>query len=216
MAKKREKKEDRQSGKKSPLLYGVVLLIAGALVGSVISTAIQSSSRQAQAPAQQGGDMFAQIKAYSDRVALNPRDGAAWVTLGNLYFDTDQPAKSVEAYSRALEINPGNPNVLTDMGVMHRALGEHQKALDAFARAIEADPRHETARMNTGVVLLHDFGDRDGAIRAWQDLVRINPQARNAEGVLISEVIVQMTGARHDSGTGAGSGPRLLAPGGGS
>lgn len=216
MGKKRVKKDEKQVTKKSPWLYGVVLLIAGALVGSVISTAIQSSSRQAQAPAQQGGGMLAQIKTYSDRVALNPGDGAAWIALGNLYFDTDQPAKSVEAYRRALEINPGNPNVLTDMGVMHRALGEHQKALDAFARAIEADPRHETARMNTGVVLLHDFGDRDGAIRAWQDLVRINPQARNAEGVLISEVIMQMTGARHDPGTGTGSGPRLLAPGGGS
>lgn len=216
MAKKRVKKDEKQVTKKSPWLYGVVLLIGGALVGSVVSTAIQSSSRQAQAPVQQGSGMLAQIKVYSDRVALNPGDGAAWVTLGNLYFDTDQPAKSIEAYSRALEINPGNPNVLTDMGVMHRALGEYQKALDAFARAIEVDPRHETARMNTGVVLLHDVGDRDGAIRAWQDLVRINPQARNAEGVLISEVIMQMTGARHDPGSGAGSGPRLLVPGGGS
>jgi predicted Zn-dependent protease len=216
MAKRSKKDSSRPVGKGSPLVYGIVFLLAGALVGGVLTTAVHMTPDKAQSGVQQGGGLSSQIKAYSDRVALNPRDGAAWVTLGNLYFDTDQPAKSIEAYSRALEINPGNPNVLTDMGVMHRALGEHQKALGAFARAIEADPRHETARMNTGVVLLHDVGDRDGAIRAWQDLVRINPQARNAEGVLISEVIMQMTGARHDPGTGAGSGPRLLAPGGGS
>lgn len=216
MAKRSKKDSSRPVGKGSPLVYGIVFLLAGALVGGVLTTAVHMTPDSSQSGVQRGGGLSSQIKAYSDRVALNPRDGAAWVTLGNLYFDTDQPAKSIEAYSRALEINPGNPNVLTDMGVMHRALGEYQKALDAFARAIEADPRHETARMNTGVVLLHDVGDRDGAIRAWQDLVRINPQARNAEGVLISEVIMQMTGARHDPGSGAGSGPRLLAPGGGS
>lgn len=216
MAKRSSKKEEKQAGKNSPMLYGVVLLIAGALIGGVVSTALQSTSRQAAAPAQQGGDMFAQIKAYSDRVALNPKDGAAWVSLGNLYFDTNQPAKSVEAYGRALEINPGNPNVLTDMGVMHRALGEYQKALDAFARAMEADPSHETARMNTGVVLLHDMGDKAGAIKAWQELVRINPQARNAEGRLVADMLRQMGGSVNDAGTGSEAGPRLLVPGGGS
>jgi cytochrome c-type biogenesis protein CcmH/NrfG len=142
-------------------------------------------------------------------VALNPQDVNAWITLGNLYFDTGQPAKSVEAYSRSLELRPGNPNVLTDMGVMHRSLGEFQQALDAFAKAVAVDPRHETARMNTGIVLLYDLGDREGAITAWQDLVRINPQAVNANGTPIAEVLREMTGKTPGAGDG---GQKLLAP----
>jgi tetratricopeptide (TPR) repeat protein len=141
-------------------------------------------------------------------VALNPQDVSAWTTLGNLYFDTNQPAKSIEAYTKALEINPNNPDVLTDMGVMHRALGEYQKALDAFARAIETNPRHETARMNTGVVLLHDLGDRAGAILAWEELVRINPRAMNANGTPVADMLREMTGQAQ----GAGGGQKLLAP----
>jgi cytochrome c-type biogenesis protein CcmH/NrfG len=152
--------------------------------------------------------MLGQIKIYSDRVALNPQDVGAWITLGNLYFDTGQPAKSVEAYSRALEISPGNPNVLTDMGVMHRSLGEFQKALDAFAKAIAVDPGHETARMNTGIVLLYDLGDKEGAIAAWQELVRINPRAVNANGMPIADILREMTGAAQD----AGGGQKLLGP----
>jgi len=99
--------------------------------------------------------------------------------------------------------------VLTDMGVMHRSLGEFQKALDAFAKAIAADPRHETARMNTGIVLLYDLGDREGAIAAWQDLVRTNPQAVNANGTLLAEVLREMTGKTPGA---VDSGQKLLVP----
>ncbi len=216
MAKSRKKNASQPAQKGNPLVYGVVFLLAGALIGGVLTTAVHTTSEKAPVQAQQGNNLADQIAVYAERVAQNPGDEKAWVTLGNLYFDTHQHEKSIEAYGRALEINPNNPNVLTDKGVMHRSLGEYQMALDCFAKAIAIDPGHETARMNTGVVLFHDMGDKAGAIKAWQELVRINPQAANAEGVLISEVIMQMTGARHDPGTGAGSGPRLLAPGGGS
>lgn len=218
MAKSRKKDASPPAQKNNPLVYGVVFLIAGALIGGVLTTAVHTTAEKAPVQTQQVNNLADQIAVQADRVARNPGDEKAWVTLGNLYFDTHQHEKSIEAYGRALEINPNNPNVLTDKGVMHRSLGEYQKALECFAKAIAIDPGHETARMNTGVVLFHDLGDKAGAIKAWQDLVRINPQARNAEGVLISEMVMQMTGARPDPGTGvgAGSGPRLLAPGGGS
>ena len=70
------------------LLYGIVILIAGALIGSAISTAFRSTSVQnTGAVQQQGSDLSAQIKVYSERVAVNPQDGNAWISLGNLYFD---------------------------------------------------------------------------------------------------------------------------------
>lgn len=209
MAKSRPAREPVSEKKSNPLRYGVLFLITGALIGSVFSMAFQSTSNTTPvASQQQDADLFNQVNVYSDRVALNPQDVSAWITLGNLYFDTSQPAKSIEAYSRALKINPNNPDVLTDMGVMHRAVGEYQKALDTFAKAIETNPRHETARMNTGVVLLHDLGDRAGAILAWQELVRINPRAMNADGTLVADMLREMTGPEQ----GAGGGQKLLAP----
>jgi len=210
MAKSSSKQKNATEKKSSPMIYGIVILMAGALLGVAFSTAFQSTSGQNAVPPQfQNGDLFSQIKIYSDRVAANPQDVDAWVTLGNLYFDTDQPAKSVEAYRRSLEINPNNPNVLTDMGVMHRKLREYQKALDAFAKAIEVNPEHETARMNAGVVMLYDLGDKQGAIRAWGDLVAMNPQARNAEGTLISDILKEMTGAEQSAQSAE---KKLLAP----
>ncbi len=208
MANSSKKQKSVPENKSNPLVYGVVILLTGALIGIAFSTAFHSSTGQNSPTVQtQDSGLGAKIKTYSDRVAMNPQDVSAWISLGNLYFDTNQPAKSVEAYSRALEIAPDNPNVLTDMGVMHRSLGEFQKALDAFAKAIAVDPRHETARMNTGIVLLYDLKDKEGAIQAWSDLVRVNPQAVNANGTPITEVLREMTAA----GQGGG-GKKLIAP----
>ena len=212
MAKSRKKNASQPAEKGNPLVYGVVFLLAGALIGGVLTTAVHTTSEKAPVQAQQGNNLADQIAVYADRVAQNPGDEKAWVTLGNLYFDTHQHEKSIEAYGRALEINPNNPNVLTDKGVMHRSLGEYQLALDCFAKAIAIDPGHETARMNTGVVLFHDMGDKAGAIKAWQELVRINPQATNAEGTPVADMLRQMGGEPASKGAG----PRLLAPGGGS
>jgi hypothetical protein len=67
--------------------------------------------------------------------------------------------------------------------------------------------------MNTGVVLLYDLKDKEAAIAAWQALVQVNPQAKNAEGRLVTDMIKQL------GGTAGGPQPgnsRLLAPGGGS
>lgn len=207
MAKSSKKQKSAPEKKSNPLVYGVVILLTGALIGIAFSAAFHSSTGTSSIPAQtQESGLAAKITTYSQRVATNPQDVNAWITLGNLYFDTHQPAKSIEAYSRALELNPDNPNVWTDMGVMHRSLGEFQKALDAFAKAIAVNPAHETARMNTGVVLLHDLGDKDGAIRAWQELIGINPQAVNANGTPIADMLREMTAA------GDGGDKKLLAP----
>jgi len=63
--------------------------------------------------------------------------------------------------------------------------------LAAFDKAIALDPRHDNARFNKGVVLLHDLNDRAGALAAWEELVRIRPDARTPDGQLLSEVIKQ-------------------------
>lgn len=194
MARTRTTTEKKSGTNTSPLMYAVVLLITGALVGGVVSTAIHSTPRETGARVQQSGDMGSQIKAYFDRVALNPKDKDAWIALGNLYFDADQPAQSVEAYSRALEIDPDNPNVLTDMGVMYRALGQYQNALDAFARAVAVDPGHETARFNTGIVRLYDLNDKIGAVEAWEGLARVNPRAVTPNGELVADLARKLRG----------------------
>lgn len=130
------------------------------------------------------------------KAASNPNDADAWIQLGNLYFDGNQPEKSINAYQKALALNPNNADVLTDMGVMYRTVKKFDKALECFNRAIAINPKHEISRMNKGVVLLHDLNDKPGAIRAWEELVTINPGAKTTEGELLSVYLKKISGHR--------------------
>jgi tetratricopeptide (TPR) repeat protein len=66
------------------------------------------------------------------------------------------------------------------------------EAIKAFDKAIEIDPRHEIARFNKGVVFLHDLKNFNGAIRTWEELLRINPSARAPGGQPLKELVAQL------------------------
>ena len=125
-------------------------------------------------------------------VVLETPAPLAWIELGNSYFDAGQNEKSIQAYRQALDIDPNNANVWTDMGVMYRRSGNPQEALKSFDKAIEVDPKHEVSRMNKGIVLLHDLNDMDGAIKAWEELLAVNPVATAPNGQSIDQMIQQM------------------------
>ena len=92
---------------------------------------------------------------------------------------------------KSLELNPDNANVWTDLGVMYRRSDNPKKALECFNRAADADPTHEVSRFNKGIVLLHDLNDMEGAIKAWEELLKINPFAMAGNGQSVDEIVKQ-------------------------
>ena len=60
-----------------------------------------------------------------------------------------------------------------------------------FDQAIAADPKLEQPRFNKGIVLMHDLDDREGAIKAWEGLLEVNPLAKAPNGQTIDEMVNQ-------------------------
>jgi len=116
-------------------------------------------------------------------VKKDPKNLPAWVELGNIYFDTDQPKEAIEAYSQYLAIKPDNPDVRTDMGIMYRKLGQFDKAIEEFRKAAQSDPKHANSRYNIGLVLLHDKQDIKGAVNAWEDYLKVDPNSQRAQRI---------------------------------
>ena len=129
------------------------------------------------------------LKALTDSVRQDPNDVAAWIQLGHLNFDRNAVPEAIAAYEKALALQPDNAPVRTDLGIMYRRKGQPRTAIEKFNRAIAVDPRHETARFNKGIVLMHDLGDRDGAIRAWEDLLEINPLAMAGNKQSVDQIV---------------------------
>lgn len=178
----------------------VVVLLVGALLGRYVfpyNPAMLGGGEQKRAIGQQGSSSPAaanqnlanSIKQHEDQVAREPNNAEAWEHLGNLYYDSGAPEKSISAYTKSIELKPGNTSVLVDMGVMYRELKEYDKALDSFRKALAINPKHEHALFNTGVVFFFDLKQKEEALKAWRELVKINPNAKAPSGQLVSKLI---------------------------
>jgi cytochrome c-type biogenesis protein CcmH/NrfG len=132
------------------------------------------------------------IMELEKKVVAEPGNVAAWTELGHYYFDTGQFQKAIDAYKKSLALNPYDANVLTDMGVMYRRVGKPKEALAAFEKAMKIDPKHEVSRFNKGIVLMGDLNDVQGAIQAWEELLKVNPNAKGPSGESIKNMIEQI------------------------
>jgi cytochrome c-type biogenesis protein CcmH/NrfG len=191
MAKTTQPELKQHMRKETALLIALLALAAG-FFGGVFFGVYKSGPSVTGMPA--GGtaaprEVQDQIAALEKETQQNPSNVAAWIDLGNAYFDTDQYKKSIQAYSKALELKPDNADVWTDMGVMYRKEGRPQDAIKAFDRAIAINPKHEVSRLNKGIVLFHDLKDTAGAIQAWEGLLAINPMAMAPGGMSVDQMV---------------------------
>jgi len=179
------------------LIIGLIGLVVGFIGGNIYSVYKSGSMgpRQAGMPGSSQNMTMEQSGRMLDlerEVEKNPGNTAAWLELGNLYFDTGKHQDAIQAYSKFLSINPNNANVWTDLGVMYRRVGNPSEAISSFDKAVEIDPRHEQARFNKGIVLFHDLGNRDAARQAWEELMKINPNFRTPTGQTLKELIEKL------------------------
>jgi len=185
--------------KKESLVPIVLVALIVGFVGGVLFTIYKSSSSlpvrgatpQQFAKEEQdiSEDYATKIFELERRTVEKPDDVNAWTQLGHLYFDSSNYDKAILAYNKSLGIKPDNADVLTDLGVMYRRSGHPKEAISAFDRAIRINPHHEISLFNKGIVLMHDLHDTEGAIKAWEALVSINPNAQTPTGQFVSELI---------------------------
>ena len=175
----------------------VVCLLLGSAVGYLLRGSEPAAVVPAQAAAQMpGGNLGpAQIPGFGsvpgggsspelvDKAAQpmlealkrNPRDADTLTRLGNLYYDSQLYQKAIEYYAQALKITPANPDVRTDMGTAMFYLGDSDKALAEFQKALSYKPNHANTLFNTGIVKWQGKKDAAGAIAAWEQLLKTNP-----------------------------------------
>jgi len=113
-------------------------------------------------------EVASKIKTLKEIVQKDPRNLPAWIELGNLYFDSDQPKEAIEAYSKYLPPSP----IIRISGRIWESCTDDSESLIAplkeFRKAAQSDPKHINSRYNIGIVLLHDKQDVKRAIKAWK------------------------------------------------
>jgi tetratricopeptide (TPR) repeat protein len=179
--------------KEYAFLFMLIAFVAGVVVGVVAAVyyedkipLMSSTTKQpipSPSPAAPPANVQKKIDHLQSILKDEPKNLDVLIQLGNLYFDAGQVNQAIETYSKALEINPENADVRTDLGIMYRRKGDYDRAIAEFRKAAEIDPKHANSRYNLGIVLLHDKGDIKGAIKVWEDYLKVEPTGPRAENI---------------------------------
>lgn len=184
--------------KQQPYVTFAIIFLVGFIcgVGFAVYKLGAGEGQQTVTTNQQANDQAAQMAAaitnLEATVTAKPDDFQSWVQLGHLYFDTDQADKAITAYETSLKYHSGDANLLTDLGVMYRRIKQPEKAIEWFEKAQALDQVHQPSRFNEGIVRFYDLKDTEGAIASWEELLKINPDAKAGNGQGMREFVEQV------------------------
>jgi cytochrome c-type biogenesis protein CcmH/NrfG len=105
----------------------------------------------------------------------NPDDFNTLVQVANLYYDGRQYPEAVNYYRLAVKGQPTNADLLTDLGTSLWYTGDADGAIAEFQQALKYRPDHPGTLFNLGVVRWQGKFDPKGAVQAWEQLLKTNP-----------------------------------------
>jgi cytochrome c-type biogenesis protein CcmH/NrfG len=192
----------------------VIGLIAGYLLLGVGTAKTAKSAATAAPPKMPAGHppmTMEQMRAMADRKAAplleklktNPADAAALTQLGALYSSAHQFPQSADYYRKALESDSKNLGTRTQLASSLYYNGDVDEALRQLQLVLKADPKNANALFNMGMMKWKGKDDTPGAIAAWEELLRSNPNLDRKSTVeqMIAEAKSQPAGAKPGSPT---------------
>ena len=178
----------------------IVLAVAGVLFGVIVGwvlgsqqarTSVPAAAPVAQAPpagqsqAQQGSRAVPvdqdRAKALEAVARQNPKDVQPRVQLGNMYFDAEQYPQAIEWYEQAFALDRKDSNLSTDLGVAYYSTNQPDRAITQFDHSLSLDPKHTKTLLNMGIVRAFGKQDLEGAARAWEQVVAIDPNSQEGQ-----------------------------------
>jgi tetratricopeptide (TPR) repeat protein len=109
-----------------------------------------------------------------------PADVQVRIDLGNLYFYAQRFEEAVPWYEAVLAREPEAVDVSTDLALAYYYLEDTDRALAQFDRSLEIDPAHPKTFLSIGMVRAFGNRDLDGAMAAWEEVVRVAPGSSEA------------------------------------
>lgn len=137
--------------------------MAGALSGQMPS--LEQMKQMADKKAE---PLLAKLKS-------DPNNSALLLQVGNIYKATHQFKDAVSYYDKALKVDSKNVLARNELASCLYYTGDVDGALAQLEQSLKDDPKNADALFNVGVIKLDAKKDAKGAVSAWQQLLKSNP-----------------------------------------
>lgn len=174
-------------------VLAAVCLVVGLALGylfrgshpSAIRVGAAESGSPASAVATKGGQMpsLDQMKHMADvqaqplleKLKTDSGNAGLLVQIAAVYRSAHQFKEAAEYYEKSLRINPKDVAIRTEMASCLYYVGDVDQALAQLEQSLKDDPKNANALFNLGVIRLDAKKDKQGAVAAWQQLLKSNP-----------------------------------------
>jgi cytochrome c-type biogenesis protein CcmH/NrfG len=203
-------------------VMAAVCLLIGVLVGYLVrgsanpagqapaTTVATPSSAPPPGMGQQRMPTMAEMKHMADKQAepllaqlkTDPRNVDLLYKTALTYKAAHQFQDAITYFQKALEVDPKNVPIRTEMASCMYYNGDVDGALAELNKSLSYDPKHAGTLMNIGIIKWKGKNDVNGAITAWETLLRLNPNFPQKE--VIEHLITE---AKQQQGTASAAPP---------
>jgi cytochrome c-type biogenesis protein CcmH/NrfG len=146
----------------------------------------QANAQPAPPPGHMGGEMpsLEQMKQMADSKAAplleklkgDPNNSDLLFQVGNIYKSTHQFKDAAGYYDKGLQVDPKNVPVRTELASCLYYNGDVDGAISQLQQALRYNPKDANSLFNLGMIKWKGKQDSKGAVAAWQELLKSNPQ----------------------------------------
>lgn len=125
------------------------------------------------------------------KLKADPRNSDLLNQIGTLYKAMHQFKEAAGYYQRAVDADPKNVAARTDLASCFFYEGDADGAIQQLLRSLSYDPKDANSLFNLGMIRLQAKNDPQGAVTAWQQLLKLNPTLADDKKSAVEKLIAQ-------------------------
>jgi len=111
-----------------------------------------------------------------EKLKGDPNNRDLLIQVGNIYKATHQFKDAAGYYDKVLQSDPKNVAIRTEMASCLYYNGDVDGALSQLQQSLRYEPKDANSLFNLGLIKWQGKQDSKGALAAWQELLKSNPQ----------------------------------------
>jgi len=122
----------------------------------------------------------------------DPKNADLMIEIGRIYFSTHQFKDAADYFAKSLEVKPKEIAIRTELASCLYYSGDVDGAVQQLARATADDPKDANALFNLGMIRWQGKKDSKGALSAWAQLLKSNPQLEPAKKAQVEKLMAEV------------------------
>jgi cytochrome c-type biogenesis protein CcmH/NrfG len=116
-----------------------------------------------------------QTSALVEKLRTDPNNPKLLIQVAAIYKSAHQFKEASDYFAKALKIDPKNVSARTEMASCLYYSGDVDDALAQLQQSLKYNPTDANSLFNLGLIKWKGKSDSAGAIAAWQQLLKTNP-----------------------------------------